>query len=73
MIALERARHIQEAIAAALRDDGKVGARRATRMLLLYNSVNDIMELSMQMPDEVRSFVLAEAKRPRVTSASDQR
>ena len=53
MIDRARAQYIQEMVAAALRDDGRIAARNVTRRLLLHNSVNEVMELSMQVPEEI--------------------
>jgi hypothetical protein len=65
MIDRARVQYVQETVAAALKDDGTTGARRVARRLLLHNSVSELMELSMQVSDEIRPFILNE--RPLVT------
>jgi len=66
MIDRERAEYILEMLTAAIRLDGFSGGKRMARSLLLYNSIGEIMELALQMPESIRPFLWQEADRPRV-------
>ena len=66
MIDRERAEYILEMLTAAIRLDGFSGGKRMARSLLLYNSIGEIIELALQMPESIRPFLWQEADRPRV-------
>jgi hypothetical protein len=66
MIDQERAEYIREMLTTAVPIDGFSGGKRMARSLLLYNSIGEIMELALQMPETIRPFLWQEADRPRV-------